>query len=215
MRARKVITRSGRGIRGKFPSRKLQKQVHWESPLERDAVLQFEMHPLIESYQEQPSEETYYDECGNARVCYPDFLLRLTDGSEAFVEVKRKVDLSRTKIKRKLELIALRFSEQGRTYRVLSEDQIRREPLHTNLEELWKATKAVRIDTGAHSVVNGLSNQRLYTTAELSVLLGDEQMVRALIARGQLRTNLELQLTPESKVWTALNKEAGGGAFLL
>lgn len=215
MRARRVITRTGRGIRGKFPSRKLQKQVHWESPLERDAVLQFEMHPLIATYQEQPSEETYYDERGTARICYPDFLLRLTDGSEAWVEVKRKVDLSRTKIKRKLELIALRFAEQGRSYRVLCEDQIRREPLHTNLEELWKATKAVRIDPSVHSAVNGLSNHRLYTTAELSVLLGDEQMVRALIARGQLRTNLELQLTPESKVWTALNKEAGDGAFLL
>ncbi len=178
-------------------------------------MLQFEMHPLIATYQEQPSEETYYDERGTARICYPDFLLRLTDGSEAWVEVKRKVDLSRTKIKRKLELIALRFAEQGRSYRVLCEDQIRREPLHTNLEELWKATKAVRIDPSVHSAVNGLSNHRLYTTAELSVLLGDEQMVRALIARGQLRTNLELQLTPESKVWTALNKEAGDGAFLL
>ena len=119
MRARRVITRTGRGIRGKFPSRKLQKQVHWESPLERDAVLQFEMHPLIATYQEQPSEETYYDERGTARICYPDFLLRLTDGSEAWVEVKRKVDLSRTKIKRKLELIALRFAEQGRIYSVL------------------------------------------------------------------------------------------------
>lgn len=215
MRARRVITRSGRGIRGKFPSRKLQKQVHWESPLERDAVLQFEMHPLIATYQEQPSEETYYDERGTARICYPDFLLRLTDGSEAWVEVKRKVDLSRTKIKRKLELIALRFAEQGRSYRILSEEQIRREPLHTNLEELWKATRAVRTDTSVHSIVNGLSNHRLYTTAELSVLLGDEQVVLALIARGQLRTNLELQLTPVSKVWTALNKEAGDGAFLI
>lgn len=178
-------------------------------------MLQFEMHPLIESYQEQPSEETYYDECGNARVCYPDFLLRLTDGSEAWVEVKRKVDLSRPKIKRKLELIALRFAEQGRSYRILSEEQIRRQPLHTNLEELWKAANAVRIDTSVHSIANGLSNHRLYTMAELSVLLGDEQMVLALIARGHLRTNLELQLTPTSKVWTALNKEAGDGAFLL
>lgn len=215
MRARRVITRSGRGIRGKFPSKKLQKQVHWESPLERDAVLHFEMHPLIASYQEQPSEETYYDECGTARVCYPDFLLRLIDGSQVWVEVKRKVDLSRPKIRRKLELIALRFAEQGRAYRILSEDQIRREPLYTNLEELWKATKAVRIDTSVHSGANGLSNQRLYTTAELSILLGDEQMVLALIARGRLRTNLELQLAPTSKVWTALNKEAGDGSFLL
>jgi TnsA endonuclease N terminal len=215
MRARKVITRSGRGIRGKFPSRKLQKQVHWETPLERDAALLFELHPLIASYQEQPSEECYYDENGQVRVCYPDFLLRLADGSEAWIEVKRKVDLSRSKIKRKLELIALRFAEQGRTYRILSEDQIHREPLHTNLEVLWKATKAVRIDTSVHSVVNALSNYQIYTTEQLSILLGGEQMVLALIARGHLRTDLELQLTPATKVWTALNKEAGDGAFFL
>lgn len=101
MRARRVITRSGRGIRIKFPSKKLGKQVHCESPLERDAVLQFEMHPLVASYQEQPSEETYYDEFGNARSCYPDFLLRLINGSEVLVEVKRKIDLSRPKISQK------------------------------------------------------------------------------------------------------------------
>lgn len=215
MRARKVITRSGRNIRGKFPSKKLQKQVHWETPLERDAALLFELHPLIAWYQEQPSKETYYDECGKVRVCYPDFLLRLADGSEAWIEVKSNVDISRTKVKRKLELIALRFAEQGRTYRILSEDQIRREPLHTNLEALWKATKAARIDTSVHSVAHGLSNDQLYTTAELSVLLGNEQMVLAFIARGHLRTNLELQLTPTTKVWTAMNKEAGDGAFFL
>ena len=215
MRARKVITRSGRGIRGKFPSKKLNTQIHWETILERDAALMFELHPLIAWYQEQPSEETYYDQNGQVRVCYPDFMLRLADGSEAWIEVKRKVDLSRSKIKRKLELIALRFAEQGRSYRILSEDQIRREPLHSNLEELWKATKAVRIDMSIHSVVNGLSNDLIYTTAELSNLLGGEQMVLAFIARGHLRTNLELQLTPATKVWTALNKEAGDGAFFI
>lgn len=215
MRARKVITRSGRGIRGKFPSKKLKRHIHWETLLERDAALMFEMHPLIASYQEQPSEETYYDECGNVCVCYPDFLLRLIDGSKVWIEVKRKIDLSRPKIRRKLELIALRFAELGRTYRILSEEQIRREPLHSNLEELWKATNAARVDTGVHSVVNGLSNQQLYTTEEISVLLGDEQIVRALIAHGRLRTNLEMPLGPASKVWTALNKEAGDGSFLI
>ena len=215
MRVRTVITRRGRGIRNKFPSQKLQKQVHCETPLERDAALLFELHPLVASYQEQPCEETYYDHNGQARICYPDFMLRLTDGSEAWIEVKRKVDLSRSKIKRKLELIALRFAELGRRYRILTEDQIHREPLHTNLENLWEARKAVRIDTSVHSVVNGLSNDQLYTTTELSVLLGDEQMVLAFIARGHLRTNLELKLTPATKVWTALNKEAGDGAFFI
>lgn len=37
MRARKVVTRSGMGARGKFPSFKNGRMLHWESRLEQDS----------------------------------------------------------------------------------------------------------------------------------------------------------------------------------
>lgn len=213
MRVRKVVTRSGRGMRGKFPSRKLGQHVHWESTRERDAILMFELHPLVLSYQEQPSADTYYDDEGTAHTCYPDFLLRTVGGKELLIEVKRSADLARPSIKRKLALIAMRYAELGRTYRVITEHEIRREPLHGNLQLLWEAVRAMVIPPAAHRAVGELSPQRVYTVADLVPLLGDEKTVYAFIALGRLRTNLEARLNRESPVWTLENTEAGDGAF--
>lgn len=213
MRVRKVVTRSGRGMRGKFPSRKLGQHVHWESTRERDAILMFELHPLVLSYQEQPSADTYYDDEGTAHTCYPDFLLRTVGGKELLIEVKRSADLARPSIKRKLALIAMRYAELGRTYRVITEHEIRREPLHGNLQLLWEALRAMVIPPAAHRAVGELSPQRVYTVADLVPLLGDEKTVYAFIALGRLRTNLEARLNRASPVWTLENTEAGDGAF--
>lgn len=175
----------------------------------------FEMHPLVASYQEQPSEEIYYDELGEARTCYPDFLLRLVNGGEVLIEVKRGIDLERPKIAKKLQLIALRFSEQKRPYRILTEKEIRREPLHGNLQRLWQAARATRIDISVHTAVDALSHQQLYTHDELLKIVNNEQVIYALIASGRLRTDLEKTLNQSSKVWTAFNQEAGDGSFFL
>ncbi len=213
MRVRKVVTRSGRGMRGKFPSRKLGQHVHWESTRERDAILMFELHPLVLSYQEQPSADTYYDDEGTAHTCYPDFLLRTVGGKELLIEVKRSADLARPSIKRKLALIAMRYAELGRTYRVITEHEIRREPLHSNLQLLWEAVRAIVLPPAAHCAVGELSPQRMYTVADLVPVLGNQQTVYALIALGRLRTNLEVQMNQTSFVWTPDNLEAGDGAF--
>jgi len=213
MRVRKVITRSGRGIRGKFPSRKLGRQVYWESPLERDAILMFEVHPLVLSYQEQPFLEIYYDEAGVAYECYPDSLLQTVGGAEIVVEVKRKADMTRPSVKRKLELIAAHYASQGRAYRVITEEEIRREPLHSNLQRLWDASRAFEITASVHLAVDELSSLNVYTVVTLAQMLGSEQVIFALIAMGRLRANLEEPLNSSSSVWTPNNTEAGDGAF--
>lgn len=213
MRSRKVITRSGRKIRGKFPSRKLGKQVHWESPLERDAIVMFEMHPQVLSYQEQPIEEIYYDSKGLPRRCYPDFLLQGLGGQDLLVEVKRNADLNRPSVREKLELISLHFEQQGRPYRVITETEIHRQPLRANLARLWDALRDVQVSDAARAVVLGLSPDRLYQSADLATEVGGEQVLLALIARGSLRIEFESLWTTASKVWLPQNREAGDGSF--
>jgi len=215
MRARKVIPRSGRGIRGKFPSKKMDKVVHWESPLERDAIMLFEMHPLVISYQEQPSEEIYYDRSGQAKSCYPDFLLRLAHGGQVLIEIKRNVDLNRPSVTEKLGLIALRFAEQERAYRILSEAQIRREPLRTNLHHLWEASRVARFSPETAATMDALEVTQQFTLIELMAVVGDKALVLAGIADGRLRTDLEKPLGPGSLIWSSKNCEAGDGAFQL
>jgi hypothetical protein len=56
MRARKVVTRSGKRIRGKFPSTKLGRMVHWESLYERDAILYLFSPPATMRRRTQPEQ---------------------------------------------------------------------------------------------------------------------------------------------------------------
>jgi len=55
MLSRIVVTRSGRGFRGYFPSKKLNRLVQFESLLERDAIKLFESSKEIIQFREQPT----------------------------------------------------------------------------------------------------------------------------------------------------------------
>lgn len=87
MLSRKVVTRSGRGYRGYFPSRKLNRLVQFESLLEKEAIQYFEQNMEVISFQEQPELFHYYDHSGQQREYYPDFLLILESNHKLYVEV--------------------------------------------------------------------------------------------------------------------------------
>lgn len=213
MRARKVVTRSGKRFRGKYPSLKVKRTVHWESFIERDAIVHFEFHPLVISYQEQPSEEFYYNEKGIQCSCFPDFLLKFASGAELLVEIKPKKKLRSQKLRQKLDLIARRFAEQGRAYRVLTDEDIRRQPLFENLKRLRDAQRLRRSDDSVAESNSPFGPHSTQSLGELTLVLGDEDTVLSLVAAGTLRMNLEQPLTPASLVWAAGNTEAGNGAF--
>jgi hypothetical protein len=215
MKSRIVITRSGRDIRGKFPSLKLKRYVHCESPLERDAASLFEFHPLVLSYQEQPLMELYYDSSGVQRTCYPDFLLRFTGGDELLVEVKSRSELARHSVRSTLDCIARHFTAQGRQYRVITEEAIWRQPLRDNLWQLEKARQAHCGQPADDQLTGRLDARRLYTLGELERVMGSVSLTLNLVAIGLLRTNLEHSLLQDAKFWLATNTEAGHGAFLI
>lgn len=210
MRVRKVVTRSGKRFRGKFPSLKLNRMVHWESILERDAILHFEYHPLILSYQEQPSIEIYYDKEGEQRRYFPDFRLTFRDGEDLYIEVKPLRMLVIKAIHDKLQAVAIRFEEQGRRFRIMTEDDIRRQPLLENLQRLHSASKraAQKIpDAQAAEKLSGGPNWKL---ANLSAqLLGIHNVLR-LVQSNHLHIDLEKQLTDDSDVWSS---RALGGTY--
>ena len=74
-RARTVVRPSGGIVRGKFPSRKNGRMVHYEGLLELDAIYLFETSLRIVRYREQP--HTYlYPDGEKLRRYTPDFELR-------------------------------------------------------------------------------------------------------------------------------------------
>ena len=215
MRVRKVVTRSGKRFRGKFPSLKLNRLVHWESMLERDAIFHFEYHPLVLSYQEQPSIEIYYDKDGEQHRYFPDFRLTFRDGEDLYVEVKPSRVLTTKVVRDKLQAIAKRFEEQSRRFRVMTEDDIRRQPLLTNLQKIHESSKRAAQKMPSAELAKTLSGGPLWQLANLSAqLLGVHQVLR-LVQSNHLQIDLEQPLTDVSDVWSSSAQGGSHGSFRL
>lgn len=213
MRVRKVVTRSGKRFRGKFPSLKLNRMVHWESMLERDAVLHFEYHPLVLSYQEQPSIEIYYDKNGEQHRYFPDFRLTFQDGDELYVEVKPARHLATKVVRDKLQAIAKRFEEQGRRLRVMTEDEIRRQPLLTNLQRLHASSKHAAQETPDAQLAKTLSGGPHWKLGNLCIqLLGIHKVLR-LVQSNHLQIDLEKPLSDDTEVWSSSTQGGTYGSF--
>lgn len=125
MLSRKVVTRSGRGFRGYFPSKKLNRHVEFESILERDAIQIFEGSSDVVRYQEQPTIVFYYDETGLPKKYYPDFELELENGKFFHVEVKPLAKMKKPKILKKYLAISKCYGSRQEHFVLLTEQQLR------------------------------------------------------------------------------------------
>lgn len=143
MAVRKVITRSKKTFRVKFPSLKNNCMVHCESILEAKAALFLEIAPRVTAYIAQPSIEIYYDEKSQPHKYFPDFRATILDDLMVDIEVKPKSKLLRADVKGKLEAIACRYVEQDRLFRVLTDEHVAHEPFFTNLKKIKYFRKQV------------------------------------------------------------------------
>jgi len=192
MSARNPLTPSGRGFRGRFPSRKLKATVRWESLLERDAVYHFEFSPGVLAYQEQPEVISYWN--GNAfRQYYPDFLLELVGGTQVRIEVKPAAKLEKPALAEKYRNIARHYQESGLAFRVVTEHQVRTEPLLGNLRQLQrirgKPAHLFEIIGTLPELLAGI----LLPFAAVEARIGRDTLL-AMIAHGVLRCDLRARL---------------------
>ncbi len=128
MLARKVVTRSGRGFRGNFPSKKLNRMVQFESILERDAIKWFDSDPEVVSFQEQPTIIFYLDEMGESRKYFPDFELKLKSGLLIHVEVKPEARMAEMKNQQKFQSISENYRNRKEIFVILTCAYLHREP---------------------------------------------------------------------------------------
>lgn len=193
-RVRRIVTRSGRGYRGKFPSLKLGRLVHWESLLERDAILQTEYDPSVLTYQEQPCVVTYYDAEGKVRRYMPDLMVERQTGM-TFVEVKPKRKLLQPSLRGKLEAIALRMQERDQPFQILTELEIRREPRYSNLVRIHDALRILNcFDKGPLTELpHGLTGAHRFD--DLVKALGSERLVFRHFLAGNVEIDLDLPIT--------------------
>lgn len=183
MATRKVVTRSGRRVRGVFPSTKNQRMVAWESLLERDAIVLFELSPGVVAYEEQPSIELYYEDTV-PRKYYPDFALTLRDGSIAHVEVKPRKKLSKRDVAQRFDQIASTYQRQSRQFWILTDEEIRRQPRLANLTRCAYHLKARTSSKPTSWELLELRRRNDWTFSHLATALDGPHAVYRLLALG-------------------------------
>jgi hypothetical protein len=182
----------------KYPSLKLGRMVACESLLEGDLVILLEFSPGVLSYQEQPARIEYWDG-ERMREYFPDFEVCLSDGTQAHLEVKSSGRLAKPKIAAKYRAIARHYRRSERQFRIVTELELHREPLRSNVRKL--------------SYLRRRSGRDLPTTDALCRMLGHDPRsltsVEAymgqlttwqLLAIGRLVCDLTQTITPDTLV---------------
>ncbi|WP_158610218.1 TnsA endonuclease N-terminal domain-containing protein [Herminiimonas sp. KBW02] len=193
IRAREPVGRSFGSVRGKFPSQKMGRMIHWESQLERDAVYLFEFSPGVLAYREQPFK-TYYTLAGKTRRYTPDFELTLANEELLLIEVKPMEKLQDIEEQRRFECIFEHFSAHGKSFRVLTEIQIRQSDLLDNLRMMMRyrckpLTKFQRL-----RFAEQFTGRDAISFDEVRILFGSCETVWMLINEGLLICDLKVEV---------------------
>jgi len=205
LRAREPISRSFGLIRGKFPSQKVGRMIHWESQLERDAVILFEFSRGVISYREQPLT-TYYALDGKVRRYTPDFEITLFTGEVVLIEVKPSEKLLDPKESTRLRRIAEHFAETGSAYRILTEIELRPGDLLANLQMVFRYREAKLSPFERRKISEQIRVAEEMTFGEATALLGAKSLVWILIAEHLLFCDLRHPVTEKTVLFTGIRE---------
>lgn len=198
MAVRRVVTRSGRGVRGYFPSKKMGRMVAWESLLERDAIYLFEFSTGVVEFHEQPARIRVPGP-GGPTTYVPDFELVFLDGEVRHIEIKPSEKLARPDISQRFEGISAHYARIGHSFQILTEAEIRREPLLTNLKLLAYHSGRVTAEV-LDELMTSMQILPTQTFGGASAVLGDEANIYRLIAAARYRCDLTQAITPDTQI---------------
>lgn len=202
MAVRKVVTRTGRGFRGWFQSRKMQRPIGWESLLEQDAIYHFEFCTQVVSYQEQPEMIEFWVE-GKRHVYFPDFELILRNGEIIHVEVKPKSKLKDADLRKRLQHIDAHYQRRGTQFLILTEDQIRNKVVLDNLKQLVYHCRWELDDEELLAAIEAMSLLPAATVDGAKAVLGNERDVYRLLAAGAYACDLHQLINGHTAIWAA------------
>lgn len=133
-RARKVVTRSRARATGKFPSRKMNRMLQWESINELNAFRLLEVDPDVHFFQEQPCEIRFMMN-GEQYVHYPDILVK-TPHRKAFWEIKPAFEARRPETATRTRLLSAALPNLGYEYQVVLGEDLGRKIRLYNMKAL-------------------------------------------------------------------------------
>lgn len=191
-------TRNFSGLfRGKFPSLKVGRMIHWESLLERDAIMMFEFSPGVASFREQPFSTHYFFE-GRMRRYTPDFELTFQSGRVQLIEVKPWTKLQNLDVRRRFEAIKSHYSSSGLAFALLDDKQIRRQPLLKNLFTLYGYRTPLLPSEEMHQFDEALKRIPTLTFKSVVEALGSERAFWQLVAIEKITVELTAEISADT-----------------
>lgn len=125
-----------------FPSRKNGSLIICETRLEADACFHWEQDRNVIAYREQPERLHVLVE-GKAHTYVPDFVVQYADRPIRFVEVKPDNVFQKPKSLALYQAAKQLVESRGADFELLTERQIRRQPLLNNLIQAYNQSRAV------------------------------------------------------------------------
>jgi len=156
-RVREVKTRSKTRATGAYPSFRMGRMVHWESPGERDAIKLLDVDPAVLHVSEQPCVIVYRLN-GSLHKHIPDLMVRRIGGN-SLLEVKTACDARSVDIAERTKLLCSELPRLGYTYEVLISEDLGRQPRLRNVEFVLR---------------HGRSELTLHEREDLRRFLGDK-----------------------------------------
>lgn len=199
MAVRKVVTRSGRTVRGYFPSRKMGTMIPWESLLERDAILLLEFSPEVLKYRGQPARVPFQLN-GVIKHCIPDFEVEFTDGLISHIEVKPAKKLAKPEIAIRYAAIRAHYETTDIWYQILTEKELRNPVRLENFQLLGYHLPRPEDEFDLMDAQQKLLLLPTKTVAGAAAVLGDIKMVYRLIAANYLICNFDQPISPSTSI---------------
>lgn len=137
---RRVVTVSGIGVRGRFPSRKSPSAVHFESRIENMALLFLETASTVKSIATQPRVFEYMD--GTRRRRYtPDVAIKIgTTNQPVYIEVKDDGAFVRSaKATDRMRAAIRHLRGRGESLNIVFRSDLVADDLQVKLELLFRA----------------------------------------------------------------------------
>lgn len=211
MNARK-IEKSYVSLTGAIFSYKNNRQIYYESSLERDFIETLEFDKNVEEYIEQPIKIIF----GN-RKYHPDFFVRYTKRAklkyglvDSYVEIKYTAELEFKKEYYQIKFDAVKdvVNKQGLDFKIITELDIRTEYLENIKFLSYYKNKPVN-ELTKDQILEVIKLQPLISAStirdDLPGSFEDKARIVfvtwSLLASGFIKANLKSKLTMESELW--------------
>ncbi len=136
--ARSIHKKGRKNVIGSFMSAKMQVLVEWESQIERDFMYYLEFDYDVRGYTSQPTRYRYTRE-DKYKYHFPDFeIFRYSTPKRKFVEIKPLHVTKKTEFIEKTAAIKAQMHTDGFDYSVVTDSQLRVEPILSNLKLLYR-----------------------------------------------------------------------------